>query len=239
MLVVDRNKECIIGCAILALFIVIHFSNCSKQRSKTVLLMIVVRHAEAYTNLDGTEDMPQQERDSLTPRGIEQAKATGRALKKRSVAGWITSPAGRAKQTCEILAMQNKVPGKVVTDSAFVSTRDGVLPDGSPVPWAWREAQWKAGKDPRPIGGESLSDVVERVRGKIESLKREYTGQTVVIVTHSDVCAAMVGHALGTPVSQRVSLHKVGLAEIVEIRVRDDGLWDVMKSSNPSVSSYQ
>jgi broad specificity phosphatase PhoE len=227
MLDVNRNKVCFIGCAILALFIVIHFSHCSRQRSKTALHMIVVRHAEAFTNLDGTEDMPQQERDSLTPKGIEQAEATGRALKKRLVARWISSPAGRAKQTCEILAMQNKVPGEVVTDSAFVSTWDGVLPDGSPVPWAWREAQWKAGKDPRPMGGESLSDVVERVRGKIEYLKQEYTGQTVVIVTHSDVCAAMVGHALGTPMSQRVSLHKVGLAGVVEIHVRGDGLWEV------------
>jgi len=227
MLDVNRNKACLLGCAILAIFIVIHFSNCSRQRSKTALHMIVVRHAEAYTNLDGTEDMPQQERDSLTPRGIEQAEATGRALKDRTIARWITSPAGRAKQTCEILAAENRVPGELVTDSAFVSTRDGVLPDGSPIPWAWREAQWKAGKDPRPIGGESLSDVVERVRGNVESLKQEYTGQTVVIVTHSDVCAAMVGHALETPMSQRVSLHKIGLAEVVEIRVRDDGLWDV------------
>jgi probable phosphoglycerate mutase len=190
--------------------------------------MIVVRHAEAYTNLDGTENMPQQERDSLTPRGIEQAEATGKALKERTIIRWITSPAGRAKQTCTILAAINRVPGELVTDSAFVSTRDGVLPDGSPVPWAWREAQWKAGKDPRPIGGESLSDVVERVRGKIESLKEKYAGQMVVIVTHSDVCAAMVGHALGTPMAQRVSLHKVGLAGVVEIRVRDDGLWEVL-----------
>ncbi|GEM_PF-1737157 len=238
MLDINRNKACIIGCAILALFIVIHVSHCSRQESETALHMIVVRHAEAYTNLDGTRDMPQQERDSLTPRGIEQAEAAGRALKKRLVARWISSPAGRAKQTCEIITAENRVPGELVTDSAFVSTRDGVLSDGSPVPWAWREAQWKAGKDPRPIGGESLSDVVERVRGKIESLKREYTGQTVVIVTHSDVCAAMVGHAMGTPITQRVSLHKVGLAEIVEIRVRGDGLWEMMESSNPSVSSY-
>jgi broad specificity phosphatase PhoE len=208
------------------------FFYCNKSQnieSETELRLIVVRHAEAYTNLEGTGSMPPEERDSLTPRGKEQAKARGQVLKDYPVACWISSPAGRAMETRDVLVHLHGEKEKVKADSAFASIRDGWLPDGAKVPWAWRLARWEAGEDHRPAGGESLADVVERILDRVESLKREYKRGAIVIVTHSDICAVIKGHALGTPLTQRITEHRMGLAEAFEIRIMDDGAWKMIE----------
>jgi len=38
--------------------------------------VFIVRHAEAYKNVSHPPDMPKEKVDSLTPRGIEQARKT-------------------------------------------------------------------------------------------------------------------------------------------------------------------
>ena len=211
------------------------FFKCQRSqnnKSETALRLIVVRHAEAFTNLKETADMPPEERDSLTPKGKEQARARGQFLRDYPIACWISSPAGRAIKTRDILADRHGEKEKVMVDSAFASIRDGWLPDGSPVPWAWRLARWEADEDPRPAGGESLADAADRIIGRIESLELEYPGQAVVIVTHSDICAVMKGHALGTPLTKRISGHKIGLAEAFGIRIKDDGTWKIFDPNN-------
>ena len=47
------------------------------------LRLILVRHAEAYRNLSNRSEVPAEKLDTLTPRGVLQADAVGRALKEK------------------------------------------------------------------------------------------------------------------------------------------------------------
>ena len=71
----------------------------------TGLRLILVRHAEAYRNLPGRQSVPDSMLDTLTPRGIKQADAVGKALKESGVqvATVLTAPTGRAGQTASLL----------------------------------------------------------------------------------------------------------------------------------------
>ena len=103
--------------------------------------------------------------------------------------------------------------------------KKGTTQDGEPVTWSWRKAQWHAGHDPRPKEGESLQDATDRAVQGVETLIREYSGKSVVIVTHSDICAGLAGHAKNTLFHQRYQKHGVGLGSVIEINIGPQGTW--------------
>lgn len=86
----------------------------------TGLRLILVRHAEAYRNLPGRQLVPDSMLDTLTPRGIKQADAVGKALKESGVqvATVLTAPTGRAGQTAALLMKALGLQGEPVKDPA-------------------------------------------------------------------------------------------------------------------------
>ena len=105
--------------------------------ASTGLRLILVRHAEAYRNLPGRQSVPDSMLDTLTPRGIKQADAVGKALKESGVqvATVLTAPTGRAGQTAALLikalgagprAAAPDVPG----NSRSTAIREGVVGPG-------------------------------------------------------------------------------------------------------------
>jgi probable phosphoglycerate mutase len=193
-----------------------------------LLRVYVVRHGEAYRNVPHPADMPEQKLDSLTPKGLTQAASAGKFLKGKSVAAVIASPTGRTRQTaqpiCEALGLQEGY----AQDAAFASLKAGKTPDGEPVSWAWRQEQWKAGRDPRPAGGESLADGATRAVNAIGQLAKKYPGGSVVIVSHGEICAALLGRAEDTPMCERYELHDVPTGSVSEIVITDAG-WYLLK----------
>ena len=191
----------------------------------SVLTVFVVRHAEAYQNLPFHSHMPKEKQDSLTPDGFMQAKKAGKYLKDKSIMAVVASPTGRTHQTARLISEEVGLSGVFSENPAFKSMRKGKTPDGKPVTWSWRKAQWKAGHDPRPQGGESLQDATDRAVQGVEILIKKYPGKSVVIVTHSDICASLAGHAKNTPFHQRYNKHGVGLGSVIEIHIGPQGTW--------------
>ncbi len=187
--------------------------------------LFVVRHAEAYKNLPFHSLMSKEKQDSLTPGGLEQAKKAGRYLKDKDIVVVFASPTGRTRQTARIIAQEIGLKGIFSENPAFRSMKKGETPEGKPVSWSWRKSQWKAGLDPRPQGGESLQDASTRAVQAAEALIRQYPGRAVVIVTHSDICAGLAGHAESTPFHKRYGKHGVGLAAVIEIIIGPQGAW--------------
>jgi broad specificity phosphatase PhoE len=187
--------------------------------------LFVVRHAEAYKNLPFHSLMSKEKQDSLTPDGLEQARKAGRYLKGRDIVVVLASPTGRTRQTARIIAQEIGLRSVFSENPAFKSMKKGKTPEGKSVPWSWRKRQWKAGHDPRPQGGESLQDAVNRAVQAAEVLVRKYPERGVVIVTHSDICAGLAGHAESTPFHQRYGKHGVGLAAVIEIIIGPQGGW--------------
>lgn len=191
--------------------------------------LLVVRHGEAYSNVPHPADMPREQLDSLTTKGITQATAAGAFLKKHSVVAVFVSPTGRTRQTGAIIAEQIRLPGVTAEEAAFAGMKEGKTPEGETAPWSWRVAQWKAGHDARPVGGELLEDAATRAIRAVERLAAQHPGKAVVVVTHSDICAALIGHAAGTPMAQRPEKHTVPTASVSEIIVSSAGVWKLAK----------
>lgn len=154
--------------------------------------LCVVRHAEAFKNLDpAPAGLSPEQLDALTPRGEEQARRAGAAL-PAGVERVLTSPAGRARETAAWLG-----PWTPEVEPAL-RPLDGDLP------WSERERAWAAGEDPRPPGGESLADGQARARALLDRLRAALPpGRHAVVVTHGDLGPVLLGELRGTPLLAR------------------------------------
>jgi broad specificity phosphatase PhoE len=79
-------------------------------------------------------------------------------------------------------------------------------PDGAPLDWDARIADWEAGHDPSPTAGESLGQLGDRVAGVVAALaipSGSASGRSVVLVAHSEGIAAYLGRVRGIPPAKR------------------------------------
>jgi broad specificity phosphatase PhoE len=94
--------------------------------------------------------------------------------------------------------------------------------DGRPFDWDERIAEWEAGRDPVPAGGESMEQVGDRVADFMGALARREEARGIVLVSHGEVIGAYLGRLRGTPPPKR---YPPGLANasISVVDVRADG----------------
>ena len=195
--------------------------------------IVVVRHAESWKNVTPPPDLPAEQLGALTPRGEEQARALGERLRGRGLRTVLTSPVQRARQTADLIAaalQEDEAGGAVaVRESAGLAPLGaGRTPEGEPVSMDWREARWAAGEDPRPAGGESLGDGAKRALALIEGSRED-----LLLVTHGDVAAALVGHAAGAPLPARWEAHEQPTGSYVELWLDAQGRWKIAARWSP------
>lgn len=161
--------------------------------------LYVVRHGRTALNVDerylGVLD------PLLDAQGIDQAHALVHLLRDRARVV-VSSPKRRALQTAEIIASGLNLPLTIV--QSFAERNVGVYEGLSksearltyPDLWA-RDItrQWDIG----PPGGESIKTVFERVTHGLEFLEKNFSGQSVILVSHGFV--AKVIRALLTDLS--------------------------------------
>jgi broad specificity phosphatase PhoE len=167
----------------------------------------VVRHGESAGNVardaaeaGGLEVIDIAERDMdvpLSDTGHAQARALGRWISalpadQQPTVVW-TSPYVRARQTAHDLLHEAGLVVPVVVDERLREREFGVL-DGltrkgivAQFPEEARRRTRLGKFYHRPPGGESWSDVLLRLRGALEELRRETAGERVVLVAHQVV----------------------------------------------------
>lgn len=166
------------------------------------LRVYLVRHGQALSNLDPPPELQPAELDHLTELGRRQAEAAAKALAGSGARAVFTSPATRAKQTADLMAGALGVPSPGV-DARLGPMELGRAADGRSLEWKERIEAWRAGHDPAPRDGESMARVGHRVGELVRALARSRRGQQVVLVAHSEVIGAYLGHVRGTPPAQR------------------------------------
>ena len=161
----------------------------------------LVRHGQALTNLDPAPDLPEEQLDHLTERGQRQADQAGAALAGRGITVVLSSPAMRARETAERLARALQASSPRV-EPRLRPLELGRGPDGKPLDWDARIANWEAGRDPSPPGGESMEQMGDRVAHLVAELL-EKGGGAVVLVAHGEVIGAYLGRLRGTTPAKR------------------------------------
>jgi broad specificity phosphatase PhoE len=158
--------------------------------------LLLVRHGESEGNRDRT--FTQNPEVPLTPVGREQARAAAQRMARRyRPSRVVASPFTRARQTAEIIA---EVLGLTVEiEAAFREQSFGVFA-GQPYDALVGDAAYHEGPrwNWRPQGGESLTDVYERVVPAFDRVARDAQGQDVIIVSHGGVMVTLCAYVTGS-----------------------------------------
>jgi len=171
--------------------------------AKDAVRVYLVRHGQAFSNLDPEPDLPPIELDRLTPLGHAQAKGAAAALRASGIDAIYTSPKGRAKETAAELGAALGRAEAASVEPRIGSLEIGKNPKGEDDDWDYREAEWAAGRDPVPPGGESMAQMGERVLAAVRDARPRYAGRSIVFVCHGEVIGAFVGAIQGTPPAKR------------------------------------
>jgi len=190
------------------------------QGEPTVTLLL--RHGQTPMSVQkryaGTSDAP------LTDAGVQQAAAAAKRLASAGIDVVVTSPLLRAVQTAQEVASVTGVP--VVTDDGFSETNFGIW-EGLTFAevrerWPSEMAAWLADPAVAPPGGESFTEVSERVTGALHRVLADRARQTVLIVSHVTPIKTLVAAALLAPPPALFRMH-LDVAALSEIDWYADG----------------
>ena len=167
-------------------------------------ILCVVRHAEAFKNLDPPPaDMTVEQQDALTRDGAKQPRRLRKSVPRGVTRVW-TSPANRTRETATQLAL-----GPSVVVEPALRELDGKMS------WEDRTDAWSRGEDVRPEDGESLGDGAERIRAMLVRLHQELPpGEHAVFVTHGDIVSLVLGELRGTPLLERPARDRLSNGEM-------------------------
>ena len=172
-----------------------------KEKSTRV---IFVRHGETDFPLDRLYCDDKIESPPLNLAGLAQAEVAAAALSLSGVKidAIYASPAQRTQMTAEAIADKNG--GAVVTRNAFLERRfgewDGLYFDEVEKKYPEGYRAWKV--DPlnfSPEGGETIADLLARVKAGVDVVLSTHPGGTVVIVAHVGPIRVMLADAMKMP----------------------------------------
>jgi probable phosphoglycerate mutase len=183
---------------------------------------VLIRHGEttwgAQSRFAGRRDVP------LTPKGRRQAAAVAARIAGLAPVAVLTSPLQRCRNTAQAIGAEVEAP--VIVDDRLL---DGLLGDWTGLRaieieerWPAEFAAWRSDVDAAPPGGESFTDVRQRIRPLLTELLANYRGHTIVLVTHAAPSKMILATALGVDAAVAYRL-RVDTASLSGFTVEADG----------------
>ena len=172
--------------------------------------LVLIRHAESSRNeaLNGNLFLNDAKlmkiigstpdhKISLTKKGISQAKQTSEYLYKNIGIPDVVFHSGyvRTKQTTDGILSRYKNHKIEVKENLAIRERENgythvLMESEKEAVFPYLQKYWDVvgGLFARPVGGESLMDIIEkRLQPFLDKIFQEYSGKTVVLVTHGRV----------------------------------------------------
>jgi glucosyl-3-phosphoglycerate phosphatase len=182
--------------------------------------VLLWRHGRTRWNVEhrfqGQADPP------LDEVGRQQAAISARLLVAYTPSAIISSDLCRAVQTARPLAELTGLP--VILDRRLrersLGEWEGLTRDEVIRRYAEQYAQWLAGRDAPQRGGETRTELGERVLAALAGAE----GDTVVLATHSATAMALTGRLLGLPVTGWRAVGPLGNGRWSEF-TRDEHGW--------------
>ncbi|WP_172121707.1 MULTISPECIES: 2,3-bisphosphoglycerate-dependent phosphoglycerate mutase [unclassified Devosia] len=162
--------------------------------------LILVRHGQSEWNLLNL--FTGWRNPDLTEQGMEEARATGKALKAAGIVPdlYYTSALRRAQHTLDLMLEEMGVLNCTIIRNTALNERDygdlsGLNKDDARAKWGEEQVLiWRRSYDVPPPGGESLKDTAARTLPYYEAeiLPRLQAGETILIAAHGNSLRAMV-----------------------------------------------
>jgi len=146
---------------------------------------IIMRHGEAENNVQGIYSSLVANNHHLTEKGRDQVRDSAAKLKSEKIDIIIASPMVRTQETADIVRLALDVPKKHFrTDDRLIEAQVGVW-NKKPIQTA--EGYFK--NDTEFLNksfpqGESRGHIGTRMLEALENYEKEYSGKTILIVTH-------------------------------------------------------
>ena len=162
---------------------------------------IVLRHAQSTANERGLL-AGQLPGIHLSATGVDEAEALKETLAKVTIDRVISSPLERCLQTIEPLVAAKKM--KIATDDRLIEMNYGKW-SGKKLSFLsvrplWRKIQ-RSPSDVTFPDGESFSNMALRVGSLLEELHRKYPKESLLLVTHGDICKFIATYFLKLPLN--------------------------------------
>lgn len=195
-------------------------------------ILVLMRHGQSE---DNARDLFSGLRDpALTPRGIEEARAAGRALRERGLHfdRVFTSRLRRAQDTLALLLGELGQPTLTVETDAALNERDygalaGLNKTEARARFGVEQVRsWRKSYEAVPPGGESLAMAAARVwpffEGRI--VPRLTEGASVLVVAHGNSLRSLLVH-LDRIAPEAIEEVNIGTAEFLIYGRAPDGRW--------------
>lgn len=162
---------------------------------------IVLRHAQSTANERGLL-AGQLPGIHLSATGVDESEAIKETLAKVTIDRVISSPLERCLQTIEPLVAAKKM--KIATDDRLIEMNYGKW-SGKKLSFLsvrplWRKIQ-SSPSDVTFPDGESFSNMALRVGSLLEELHRKYPKESILLVTHGDICKFIATYFLKLPLN--------------------------------------
>lgn len=164
--------------------------------------LILVRHGQSEWNLKNL--FTGWRNPDLTEKGIEEARAAGKALKemKFEIDLCFTSALKRAHHTLDLMLEEMDIVNMTIIRNQALNERDygdlsGLNKDDARKKWGDEQVHiWRRSFDVPPPGGESLKDTADRVLPyyKAEIAPKVIAGETILVAAHGNSLRALVMH---------------------------------------------
>jgi len=183
---------------------------------------VLLRHGQTPMSVQkryaGRSDVP------LTDLGVQQAAAAAKRLASVGLDVIVTSPLRRALRTAQEVAAATGAP--LVTDEGFRETDFGAW-EGLTFAevrerWPAEMTAWLADPAVAPPGGESFTEVSQRVTAALHRVLAAWERQAVLIVSHVTPIKMLVANALLAPPAALFRMH-LNVAALSEIDWYADG----------------
>lgn len=152
--------------------------------------LIFLRHGETDWNrekrIQSRQDIP------LNPTGKKQAQRAAAALKKETICAVYSSPLSRALDTALVIAREHGLP--VRCDKRLLEISHG--------DWSGKKEHWLSAKYPGqyrkwkkeawkhlPPGAESWEELTKRLRSFLDHIRKNHSGERVLVVSHRGAIA--------------------------------------------------
>lgn len=182
-----------------------------------MLQVYLVRHGETLWN--AARRIQGQSDSELTAKGEQQAKQVGERVKALGITHVIASDLGRTRRTAEIIA--DACGCSVTLDARLRELNMGVLEQRPLDSLTAEEEGWRKGlvngnENGRIPGGESMSEMAERMHEALNACLALPAGSRPLLVSHGMALGVLVSTLLGLPAwaERRLRLRNCSISRV-------------------------